>query len=60
MNVTPEIVRAEMAYRVEQARKSAQHRAVPAPRTHRTWYDRLRQRLTAGGPTVVNGTPRAA
>jgi hypothetical protein len=60
MNVTPEIVRAEMDYRVEQALKSAQHRVAPAARTHRTWYDRLRQRLTAGGPAVVNGAPRAA
>jgi hypothetical protein len=60
MYVTPEIVRAEMDYRMEQALKSAKHRATPATRTHRTWYSRLRERLTAGRPTVVNGAPRAA
>jgi len=60
MNVTPEIVRAEMDYRVERALKSAQRRSALAARTHRTWFDRLRERLDAGRPTVVNGAPRAA
>ncbi|HEV7650522.1 MAG TPA: hypothetical protein VGP26_20430 [Actinophytocola sp.] len=60
MIVTPEIVRAEMDYRVEQALASAARRRAPAPRTHRTWLGRLRERLEAGGPTAVNGAPRAA
>ena len=59
MNVTPEIVRAEMDYRVERALASAQRRALTG-RTHRTLLSRLRERLEAGRPTVVNGAPRAA
>lgn len=60
MIVTPEIVRAEMDYRVERALASARRRGVLSGRTHRTWLSRLRERLEAGRPTVVNGAPRAA
>jgi hypothetical protein len=60
MNVTPEIVRAEMDYRVERAQKSAQYRGALVARTHRTLFSRLRERLAASRPTVVNGAPRAA
>jgi hypothetical protein len=60
MYVTPEIVRAEMDYRIEEARKSAARSRALAPRIHRSWLRRLRERLEARRPTVVNGTPRAA
>jgi hypothetical protein len=60
MNVTTEIVRAEMDYRMELALKSAARRRALDARTHRTWLSRLRERLEAKRPTVVNGAPRVA
>lgn len=62
MNVTPEIVRAEMDYRVERARAGAARERVY--RTRPGWVRRLRAayRHHPGDVrrTAVNGAPRAA
>ncbi len=63
MYVTPEIVRAEMDYRVERARREAA--PVPAAgRARRTWFrrphDHSGDHSGAVRRTTVNGPPRAA
>jgi hypothetical protein len=61
MNVTPEIVRAEMDYRVERARKSAV--LGQARRVRGGWFHRLREHSedqSYGRPTAVNGASLAA
>jgi hypothetical protein len=61
MNVTPEIVRAEMDYRVERARKSAV--LGQARRVRGGWFHRLREHSgeqSGGRPTAVNGASFAA
>jgi len=61
MNVTPEIVRAEMDYRVERARKSAA--LGQARRVRGGWFRRLREHASeqsGGRPTAVNGASFAA
>lgn len=61
MNVTPEIVRAEMDYRVERARHSAELGHLRrAGRTHRGWFRRTRDHHGDSRPTTVNGAPLAA
>lgn len=62
MNVTPETVRAEMDYRVEQALAgSALENVREARRVHRSWYRRLFEHDASDQvPTGVNGTPLAA
>ncbi len=61
MNVTPEIVRAEMDYRIERAHRSA---GLGQPRRARGgWFHRLREHSSdrsGGRSTAVNGAPRAA
>ncbi|HEY0452627.1 hypothetical protein [Actinophytocola sp.] len=62
MNVTPEIVRAEMDYRVERALTGAALEHVRAVRRlHRPWYQRLFDHEHTGeASTEVNGPPLAA
>lgn len=60
MIVTPEIVRAEMNYRVERAHQDAARRRMRAARrAHRTWFHR-REHSEGPRPTAVNGAPRVA
>ncbi len=65
MNVTPEIVRAEMDYRIERARTSyAAGYPRTATRARRPWLRRLRghggEQAAAESATAVNGAPLAA
>lgn len=61
MNVTPELVKAEMDYRVERALADAAPNHVrEARRAHRSWVRRLRELHGNARPTAINGTPRAA
>jgi len=61
MNVTPEIVRAEMDYRIERALKSAAAGQVrETRRAHRSWFRRPREGDADASRTVVNGPPLAA
>ena len=58
MNVTPEIVRAEMDYRIERALEGAAVEQVRvARRAHRRF---LRSRADTGPRPAVNGAPQAA
>jgi hypothetical protein len=60
MIVTPEIVRAEMDYRVERALEDAARRRVRAGgRAHHAWF-RRREHPAAPRPTAINGAPRVA
>jgi hypothetical protein len=60
MIVTPEIVRAEMNYRVERAHEEAARRRVRAAgRAHHSWFHR-REHPGDPRPTAVNGAPRVA
>jgi hypothetical protein len=57
MIVTPEIVRAEMNYRVERARAEAGTRRLrAATRARHTWFHRRED----ARPTAINGAPRVA
>jgi hypothetical protein len=62
MNVTPELVRAEMAYRMERAQDIA-HAVAPRRsrrgRGRRGWFGRGRE-PAAGRRTAINGAPRTA
>jgi len=61
MNVTPEIVKAEMDYRIERAHKSAA--LGRARRARGGWFHRLREHWSehsGGRPAAVNGASLAA
>jgi hypothetical protein len=61
MNVTPEIVKAEMNYRVERAIEDAQrYRVRAAGRAHRNWFRRSREQQEDPRPSAVKGAPRVA
>lgn len=61
MIVSPEIVRAEMNYRVERAREGAEQRRVRAAgRAGHAWYRRWREQPEDPRPTAINGAPRVA
>jgi hypothetical protein len=60
MIVTPEIVRAEMNYRVERAHAEAGRRRVrAATRARHTWF-RRHEHAEDPRPTAINGAPRVA
>ncbi|MGH3763361.1 hypothetical protein [Actinophytocola sp.] len=69
MHVTPEILRAEMDYRVERARGgTAPEYVSEVRRTHRAWFRHPRdhtsddhgEHRSERRRTTVNGAPRAA
>jgi hypothetical protein len=64
MNVTPEIVKAEMDYRIERAHKSAELGLVRAGKARRRWVERLREyaggQSGGGAAAPVNGASLAA
>jgi hypothetical protein len=60
MNVTPEIIRAEMDYRIERARHSAELGHARAYRRARRNLRKAREHPGAGSATAVNGAPLAA
>jgi hypothetical protein len=61
MNVTPEIVRAEMDYRIERALGGTELEHVrEARRAHHSWFRRLREHREDEPGTAVNGAPLAA
>ncbi|MGH3878981.1 MAG: hypothetical protein ACRDSK_18280 [Actinophytocola sp.] len=64
MNVTPELVRAEMDYRIEQALEGAALEQVREARQARRRIRRLRGTAGTHGDTgprpAINGAPRAA
>jgi hypothetical protein len=62
MNVSPEIVRAEMDYRIERALAGAELEHVrEARRAHHSWFRRLREHHHEDAPgAAANGAPLAA
>lgn len=60
MNVSPEIIKAEMDYRVERALASALLDDVRAVRRDRrpAWYRRLGRHGAGASRSVINGRPR--
>lgn len=61
MIVAPELVKAEMDYRVERAIANATRlRARSARRAHRAWFRRPAAHPQDTGRTAGNGAPRVA
>ncbi|HEY7591697.1 MAG TPA: hypothetical protein VH969_00980 [Actinophytocola sp.] len=61
MNVTPEIVRAEMDHRIERARRSAElGQARAYRRARRALLRNAREHPGSGPAATVNGAPLAA
>jgi hypothetical protein len=61
MTITPEIVKAEMDYRVERAHANATRLRVRASgRAHHAWFRRHHEHPEDTHRAAVNGAPRVA